>query len=40
MQENCCGLIRMLPPWDGKYAGFSGDGLEEGESRVEVGVEE
>ena len=30
----------MLPPWHGKYAGFSGDGLEEGESRVEVEVEE
>jgi hypothetical protein len=29
----------MLPPWRGKYAGFGGDGLEEGESRVEVDVE-
>jgi hypothetical protein len=32
-------LIRMLPPWRGKYAGVGGNGLEEGESRVEVGVE-
>jgi hypothetical protein len=29
----------MLPPWHGEYAGFGGDGLEEGESRVEVEVE-
>jgi hypothetical protein len=29
----------VLPPWRGEYAGLSGDGLEEGESRVEVEVE-
>lgn len=28
-----------MPPWHGEYAGFGGDGLEEGESRVEVEVE-
>lgn len=28
-----------MPPWRGRYVGFGGNGLEQGESLVEVGVE-